>query len=96
MIDTAAIESRLAQVPARYEAKGSPLNMCRVLLAEVRRLEGVVEKLGDDGFANSIGRDCHDPQHDDRWCATCDARLDGIYAYRAALTPGTPEDISDE
>jgi len=41
--------------------------------------------LADDAFAVKIARDCKDPAHDPRWCQTCETRVDGIDAYRAAL-----------
>lgn len=41
--------------------------------------------LNDDALAISIAKDCHDTAHDDRWCATCEARRDGIEAYREEI-----------
>ena len=41
--------------------------------------------LNDDALAIAIAHDCHDTAHDDRWCATCEARRDGIEAYREEL-----------
>jgi len=36
----------------------------------------------DDALAESVATDCHDPAHDPRWCATCEARKAAIDAYR--------------
>lgn len=41
--------------------------------------------LNDDALAIAIAHDCHDTAHDDRWCATCEARRDGIEEYREEL-----------
>lgn len=42
----------------------------------------LLDILKDDTLAIKIARDCFDPAHDDRWCSTCEARIDGIEAYR--------------
>ena len=49
------------------------------------RLWSIKARLYDDDLATRIGKDCHDPHHDPRWCPTCEARLDGIDAYRQAV-----------
>lgn len=52
---------------------------------ELHELREKLAMLDDDSFADSVARDCHDKDHDDRWCTTCAARSDGIEAYREAL-----------
>lgn len=45
----------------------------------------LVAAIRDEKRATRIAHDCHDPAHDVRWCGACDARSDGIDAYREAL-----------
>jgi len=47
--------------------------------------------LADDVLAQRVARDCSDPQHDDRWCSTCQARMDGIADYREAVAKAMKE-----
>ena len=54
-------------------------------LERYEKLEAIVDRLGDDDLADKAGKDCHDPDHSDNWCLSCDARHDGIEAYRLAL-----------
>ena len=53
--------------------------------AERDALQAIVDRLRDDALALRVGEKCNDPNHDDRWCATCESRKDGIETYRAAL-----------
>jgi|GEM_PF-3165490 len=65
------------------------LRCCRinkVALEEVRSI------LDDKDLMDTIGRDCHDPYHERRWCSTCEARLNGIDAYRNAILQLLNED----
>jgi hypothetical protein len=41
--------------------------------------------ISDDAFSESIAYDCHDKNHDNRWCPTCANRRDGIEEYRKAI-----------
>ena len=49
------------------------------------RSEPLLALLEDDIIAENIATDCNDPYHDPRSCPTCEARTDGIDAYRAEL-----------
>ena len=61
-------------------------NICvRWLVDQNARLRERLAALDDDALADRIAQDCHDKDHDDRWCQTCAARSDGIEAYREAL-----------
>ena len=58
----------------------------RRVFAKLSARDATIAKLlNDDEIADRIATDCHDPQHDDRWCSTCDARMNGILAYRKAI-----------
>lgn len=43
------------------------------------------DALADDALAKMAAYDCHDKDHDPRWCPTCSARFDGIDEYRDAI-----------
>ena len=49
------------------------------------RSEPLLALLEDDLIAEAIASDCHDPGHDPRSCPTCEARTDGIDAYRTEI-----------
>ena len=49
------------------------------------RSEPLLAILEDDIIAENIATDCHDPDHDPRSCPTCEARTDGIDAYRTEI-----------
>jgi len=48
-------------------------------------MERLLEILQDDCLADHIAEDCHDPAHLAPCCPTCEARADGIDAYRAQV-----------
>lgn len=52
------------------------------LEAELARLK---ELVFGDGVREKVAKDCHDKYHDDRWCATCNARADGIDDFQQAI-----------
>lgn len=62
------------------------------------RLVRLSEIFADDGFAESVAKQCNDRDHDNRYCPTCSARSDGINAYREALEraalPSPPAEAS--
>ncbi len=41
--------------------------------------------INNDDLTMSVTRDCHDPNHNDRWCHTCEARMNGIEEYQSKL-----------
>ena len=49
------------------------------------RAEAIVERLSDNDLADRVATNCHDGAHDERWCAACEARGDGIDEYREAV-----------
>lgn len=78
-------------------AANPPTTWAGWLRPEARRVraerdaKAIVARLNDKALADRIAAGCHDPHHDDRWCATCEARADGIDAYRrAVLGDGRP------
>ena len=60
-------------------------NPGQALTAKLAAAQAVIARLRNDEFASTVAADCHDPNHDDRWCPTCASRWDGIEAYRDAL-----------
>ena len=48
-------------------------------------IEKILGIISDDDLADSISKDCHDKYHDDRWCQTCNSRLDGIDDYQREI-----------
>ena len=54
-------------------------------IKENARLRKRLEVIKDDYLADKIAVDCHDKNHDDRWCPTCNARDIGIDEYRNAV-----------
>lgn len=56
----------------------------RVLIHLVPQ-ETLDEALSDDALADQVAKDCGDRMHDPSWCPICDARRDGIEAYRTAV-----------
>ncbi len=52
------------------------------------RASAILSRLNDDGLAEEVAIDCHDPAHDPRWCPTCEARRDGIEDYRKRVKEG--------
>jgi hypothetical protein len=48
-------------------------------------IQNILDMLDDDDFAVNTALNCHDPQHDNRWCPTCSCREDGINEYRDRL-----------
>lgn len=70
------------------EAGGELTTRVALLLGaadEIDRLERIATVLNSDEFAARVARQCNDPQHDDRWCPTCEGRDAGIDAYRTAV-----------
>jgi hypothetical protein len=51
----------------------------------IRELEAQVAALDDDALIERVARDCHDQNHDARWCPTCAARRDGIDSFVEAV-----------
>ena len=51
-------------------------------------VHAIVARLRDDALAERVACDCHAVGHDDRWCTTCEARLDWIEDYRRAVLRG--------
>lgn len=49
---------------------------------QTRDLEKLLKLLADDDLAAEVAAKCDDECHDDRYCSTCEHRMDGIDAYR--------------
>ena len=45
-------------------------------------LDRLRKMLTDYTLAQEVARRCNDPNHDTRYCQTCESRLDGIDAYQ--------------
>ena len=41
----------------------------------------ILSILNNDELINKIGKNCNDKHHDNRWCPTCESRLNGIYDF---------------
>lgn len=41
--------------------------------------------INDDSIVDEIIKECVATGHDDRWCAHCESRKDGIETYRVQL-----------
>ena len=52
---------------------------------DIARLQAIVDRLNDNDLADRVMVRCNDPAHDERWCGTCEARGEGIDAYRLAV-----------
>jgi hypothetical protein len=75
-------EGRPVRVTVQWAHGKAPGQVVAELKDEISVLRAA---LADDEIANKIATDCHDPAHDPRSCSRCEARLDGIDEYRAAL-----------
>ena len=51
----------------------------------------ILARLRDEDLSIQISQKCNDPWHEDRYCPTCEARLNGIDDYRRAVLGPGPE-----
>jgi len=81
------VEALRTEAKWYYDAAEASGNARFLRVADtLRRVAKRMARLADDDLADRVAKDCHDSEHDVRWCSTCAARADGIDAYRSTVS----------